>query len=126
MQYVTKKTSELAQGDVVRCHGLRCLIDREILISKSHPVARDGSHCRYTQALVLNRDEVSREVVPFGFTADWDRYPNVDRSSPLPHHGEHRWTIQGNDLATWSVEVEDERVEPDEDVLPSERYELGV
>lgn len=104
-EYHVVRTSELRAGDIVRCHGMRCLIDREINVSKSHPASRDGSQTLYTQALVLNRDDVPREHVPYSFTADWDRYPSVNRSTPLPHHGEHRWTIQGNDLATWAVEV---------------------
>lgn len=91
------KTSELQQGDVVNCHGLRCLIDGEINISQAHP----GNDTRWTLALVLNRDEVPGAVVPVGWTADWKRDA---RGETLPHDGEHRWTIQGNDLASWYVE----------------------
>lgn len=104
MNYVTKTTHELAKGDIVNCHGMRCLIDSEILESKTHPTT-DASPTLYVRALVLNRDEISTSVVPFSFTADWDHYPNVDRTTPLPHHGEHRWTIQGNGLAHWHVEA---------------------
>lgn len=97
---LTLKTSELRQGDIVLCHGLRCLIDREINISKSHEEAwKNGT--RYTVALVLNRDEVPNERVPVCWTADWKRDGKYE---PLPHDGEHRWTIQGNDLARWTVE----------------------
>lgn len=106
MSYVMKVTSELEPGDIVLCHGMRCLIDREVEISRSHPDAPgigDGK-TRYVKALVLNREDVPTALVPFSFTADWDRYPSVNRSTPLPHHGEHRWTIQGNDLARWAVE----------------------
>jgi len=95
------KTSELRQGDIVVSHGLRLLIDQEILVSKSHPVASDGSQCRYTKALVLNRDDVPSEVVPVSWTADWDRTQSWEAR---PHNGEHRWSIQGNDLAYWWVE----------------------
>ena len=98
-----KKTSELQQGDIVNCHGLRCLIDRPVEISQSHPDrpgVGDGK-TRYVQALVLNRDDVPNEVVPVGWTADWKRNGKYE---PRPHDGEHRWTIQGNDLARWSVE----------------------
>ena len=28
--YTSKKTSELRAGDVVNCHGMRCLIDQDI------------------------------------------------------------------------------------------------
>jgi len=85
-------TSELRQGDIVNCHGLRCLVDGEILISRSHadsPGVGDGK-TRYTRALVLNRTEVPHQVVPHGWTHEDD--------------GTDRWTIQGNDLARWFVE----------------------
>jgi hypothetical protein len=103
MNYRYVKTSELAAGDIVNCHGLRCLIDGEILISRSH-ADREGvgdGKTRYTVALVLNRDEVRTTVVPHSWTADWKR--NV--REPLPHDGQHRWTIQGNDHVTWAVEA---------------------
>jgi hypothetical protein len=96
--YRTVKTSELQLGDIVNCHGMRCLIDREIVISTGHPVAGDGSRCRYTSALVLNRDEVPTSVVPLGFTVDFDGLGNKLSDEP-------RWTIQGNDLARWAVET---------------------
>jgi len=98
-----KVTSELRSGDIVNCHGMRCLIDGEIMISKSHadsPGVGDGK-TRWTKALVLNRDEVPNSLVPFGWTADWKREGKYE---PLPHDGQHRWTIQGNDRARWHVE----------------------
>jgi hypothetical protein len=101
-RYVIKVTSELRVGDVVNCHGLRCLIDGEISISQSHPVSPVGDgYTRYTVALVLNRDEVPSSVVPIGWTADWKRDGKYEAK---PHDGEHRWTIQGNDFARWTVE----------------------
>lgn len=101
--YRIVKTSGLRPGDVVVVEGsMRCLIDRELQVSEAHPVASDGSRCRYTSALVLNRDEVPGDIIPKGWTADWDRTQPKD--APRPHHGEHRWTIQGNDLARWAVE----------------------
>lgn len=106
MQYRTVKTSELVEGDIVNCHGLRCLVDRPILISQSHPDSPgvgDGK-TRYVQALVLNRDDEATSAVPRGWTANWKRN---SRDEPLPHDGEHRWTIQGNDLAVWAVELAD-------------------
>lgn len=94
---LTLSTSELREGDVVICHGLRCLIDRPLEVSTAHP----GYETRWTQALVLNRDEVPNEIVPVHWTSDWKRNA---RDEARPHDGEHRWTIQGNDLARWSVE----------------------
>lgn len=83
--YEVKRTSELAVGDIVNCHGMRCEIVTPIQESKAHSVPG----VFYTRALVTNRDEVSRDSVPFGWTRDDD--------------GIHRWTIQGNDLAEWYV-----------------------
>lgn len=80
--YRTVVSSELAQGMVVNCHGMRCLIDGEI-----HSRGADRNRVFWTRALVLNRSEIPSHVVPFSFTPD------------------DRWTIQGNDLARWSVEV---------------------
>lgn len=85
---VTKKTSELVVGDVVNVAGMRCLIESDLIASLAHPAA---SGCKWTRALVLNREEVSANSVPFGWTRESD--------------GSHRWTIQGNDLARWDVEA---------------------
>jgi len=95
-----KTTPELKQGDIVWDHGMKMLIDQPMRRSKSHP----GNNTFYTQALVLNRDEVPDSVVNIGWTADWDRTQRTD--APRPHNGEHRWTIQGNELSRWSVEPE--------------------
>lgn len=101
MQKLSVKTSEIQVGDVVLTHGMRCLVDSPLEISKCHGVGRDGSHCRYVKALVLNRDDEATNAVPRSWTADWKRNGRYDA---LPHDGEHRWTIQGNDLASWYVE----------------------
>lgn len=95
-------TSELREGDIVLEHGMRCLIDGPMRISTSHP-DRPGlgdGKTRYYQALVLNRDEVSSSAVPYGWTRDW----NNTFTGSTAENGEHRWTIQGNDLARWAVE----------------------
>jgi hypothetical protein len=97
---LTLKTSDLREGDVVICHGMRCLIDRPLELSKGHPSGYGG--VRYTQALVLNRDDVPSSIVPLSWTADWKR--NASRIDSIPHENQHRWTIQGNDLAHWPVE----------------------
>jgi hypothetical protein len=94
MKHRTVTTPELRTGDIVNCHGLRCLIDGEIKVSLTHPDDRGTVH--YTRALVLNRDEVSPSIVPLGYTTADKSRGDAD--------GEHRWTIQGNDLARWNVE----------------------
>jgi hypothetical protein len=79
---------------------MRCLIDGDIKTSRNHPdtIGVGDGKTRYTQALVLNRDDVPGWAVPIGWTYNWDR-----NGEP---NGEHRWTIQGNDNATWFVEGE--------------------
>ena len=84
MQQV-KTTPELREGDVVREHGMRILIDGEPQLSKSHP----GNSTFYHRGLILNIDEVRAEgFIPAGWIEDG------------------RWTVQGNDLARWGVEVQ--------------------
>lgn len=86
---VHKNTSQLVVGDVVVCHGLRCLIDSEPERSQGHTDIYGPVF--YVRALVLNRD--ASDTVPHSWTLEAD--------------GSHRWTIQGNDLATWHVEDAD-------------------
>lgn len=99
---LTLTTGELELGDVVLAHGLRCLVDREPALSRAHA----GGRTFYTAALVLNRDEVSNDSVPFGFT---ERTPEADRRRGVREEHrvtqpEHRWTLQGNDLCLLTVE----------------------
>jgi len=106
---VILRTSELREGDIVLEHGMRLLIDQPIEVSKNHPEVLprwegedvgDG-HTRWTRALLLNRDEVPYDLVPFSWTADWKRNTRYDG---VPHDGQHRWVVQGNDRASWRVE----------------------
>ena len=85
------KTSELCTGMVVNCHGMRCLIDRAVEARPDHHVSRPDDMVRSTDTLVLNREDVSDEAVPYAFTERGGK--------------QHRWRIQGNDLARWSVEA---------------------
>lgn len=87
-----KVTSELTPGDVISTSGLRCLIVEPLEISKCHPSPPRGvtkGYTRWTRAIVLNREEVSNDSVPFGWT--------------LGDDGKHYWIIQGNDWARWTV-----------------------
>lgn len=95
MERLTVRTSELRTGDVVLAHGMRCLIDGEMRVTEYGDRA-----VHYYAALVLNRDEVPNERVPVSWTRDWQR-----NGRPAAN-GEHRWTIQGNDLAQWYIERE--------------------
>lgn len=88
MTTYSRTTPELRKGDVVLCHGMRVLLDSE-------PVHDDEHHrpnVHRCDGLVLNRAELSTDVVPIGYT---------HRGAGQPH----RWTVQGNDLATWEVEA---------------------
>jgi hypothetical protein len=98
MNYRTVKTSELSMGDLVLCHGMLCLIDQPIE-SKDYPAmgTAAGPKVYWTRALVTNVAELSDQWL-VGVTREYEPWPN--RHVPT---GEHRWTIQGNDLATWSV-----------------------
>lgn len=88
MNFTSKNTHELEQGDIINVHGGRFLIDQEIKVSRSHP-DHGGGACLYTLAFCLNPD--SAELDPQ--VAQW-----VNRDG-------ERWMIQGNRFATWAVEV---------------------
>lgn len=94
---VSLVTGDLVVGDIVLAHGLRCLVTDAPTLSRSHP----GERTFFTSALVLNRDDVDADQVPFSFTST-ESYPSRGMA-PRPA-GEHRWTIQGNDLALFTVE----------------------
>lgn len=86
---VLLKSSELRPGDVVITHGMRCLIDLDI---KSGPDAYTG-RVFFTSARVTNLEDVKREgFVPLGWLS--------------PDGDARRWTLQGNDNASWPVERE--------------------
>lgn len=98
--YTTLNTTELREGMIVNAHGLRCLLDTAPQLSRAHA----GGQTYWCRALVLNRDEVSNDSVPYGWTR-----PRLDNGYPddaAIARGEHRWTIQGNQLAHWAVETD--------------------
>jgi hypothetical protein len=96
MTTINLDTSELREGDVVRAHGLRCLIDGPIESSEYEDDPRGRVY--FTHALVLNRADVSFDAVPETFTRQTTGWPEYQPT------GEHRWTIQGNILKRWNVE----------------------
>jgi hypothetical protein len=79
---LTVPTSQLSAGDVVRTHGMRVRLD-------SLREYRDrGSRVASWRGPVLNLPEVlAAGIVPASFVRDG------------------MWTVQGSDLATWTVEV---------------------
>lgn len=88
----TLSTPELQRGDLVHDHGMLLLIDGDPILSQSHR----GSRTYYYPALVLNRAQVPDHRVPFS----WTGYRRYGVAWP---DGEHRWTVQGNQRAHWSV-----------------------
>jgi len=103
------KSSELRKDDVVLLHGMRILIDREI---KSGPGAYGDVF--HTAGLVTNLEELIEDGT-IGDPSD-DCYPLIPRSWLYPnvfrggwtkdYSADPRWDIQGNDLASWTVERE--------------------
>lgn len=89
MTTTTKNTNELKVGDIVLCHGMRCLITEPMRLSTSHRVDPFYGACYWTVATVLNRNEVPADLVPMGFTRN--------------HDGTHTWTIQGAEALTWTI-----------------------
>ena len=87
---VIVKTSELREGDVVRAHGLRMLIDQPIRVSTCHEYHEHRGHVLCTRALVITPERIE------------DIEDSMLRMFVRQDGG--RWGIQGNDLATWCVE----------------------
>jgi hypothetical protein len=107
-------TPQLKVGDVVSSYGIRVRIDgparvyhggcdyRDNNLDGYVPVPGHEPKCRVVYAwpsTVLNLDEVlANRIAPRSFFFD------TERDHKGPGHGrEDYWTIQGNDLATWSV-----------------------
>lgn len=100
MKTITKKTGELQAGDVVWNHGMRLLIEAPLVVSDMHPKDGPAGPCRFTAggARVLNMDDLEDEWLVGMIRTD-------DRSTP----DRPAWSIQGNDFATWAVEVSEDR-----------------
>ena len=92
---VVVPSSQLRQGDIVSTHGMLVLLDGPI---QSRDYGSNGPDVVYWQrGLVINIDQVDDPWL-VGMTREFQPWPN--RAIPT---GEHRWTIQGNDLARWAV-----------------------
>jgi len=82
---------QLVVGDIVSAHGMVLLVT-DMPERTNHP----GGRTFVTRAIVLNREAVSADVIPFGWTrGDPKRGPAYRHEST----DEHYWTLQGNDLA---------------------------
>lgn len=90
----TRKSSELLAGDIVRVHGMRVRIgepkrhDSWASTRDTHP------HIYSARGEVLNYDDLG----------DW--MSGFLRSVNTPDRPVNDWTIQGNDLVTWTVECD--------------------
>jgi len=108
-EYVT--THELNVGDVILSHGMKLLIDRDI-IQTSHPVDPDrGGPTFATAAVVLNWDEVQEkgdELLVYFIKSDMAEESHRTRNGLAPYT-EPRWTIQGNGFATWARVIEGDK-----------------
>jgi len=103
----TVNTSELQVGDIVWTYGIRVRIEHVTTYDDRGPVwSATGT--------VLNPDEVKAAgLVPPSFLYCYARTeavrPEVREAHATSHdHGEC-WSIQGNELARWTVEVAAER-----------------
>ncbi|MET9861994.1 hypothetical protein ABZY93_22285 [Streptomyces smyrnaeus] len=92
-------TSRLKVGDVVLEHGMRVKLDQEPRVYEG--AGHEGRTVYAFDGLVENIDEVrEQELVPIHFL-----YPDVFRGGWCKDwDAEPRWTVQGNDLATWVIE----------------------
>lgn len=93
-------TSELREGDVVNCHGMRCLIDQEIKANEY-----SDRTVYFTSAKVLNLDELKENGFVGGVISLGWLYPDVFRGGwEKDWDADPRWDIQGNEHAMWQVE----------------------
>ena len=92
MQKQLKRTTELQNGDVVWNHGMQILIS-----NRQSATYNDQENVTRTivwfTGEILNVEEVNAEgFIPFSWRCDKNKLGN-------------EWTIQGNELARWAVEV---------------------
>ena len=85
------KSSDLRAGDVVSAHGVRVRIPQPTTHEASTDPERTmrGRTIYYAVGTILNRDDLRDDVA---------RYLGPTRVE---------WTIQGNDLTTWTVDREE-------------------
>jgi hypothetical protein len=93
------KTSEIRVGDVVLNYGMRIRIDEIKVVPDASTY---GGEFRCCLGTVLNKQEaIEVHDIPRGFMF------NEARHVYGPDHPDARedyWNVQGNDLATWTVE----------------------
>jgi hypothetical protein len=96
MAILTVKASELREGDIVLTHGMRVQLDSPVQ-SRTYP-DRPDLPVFFCKGLILNVDELSDPWL-VGVSRQYKPWPHSGEPT-----GEHRWTIQSNDLLSWRVE----------------------
>lgn len=93
------KTSGLNVGDIVHVHGMEVLLDREpIEFNSGHGPARSFSG-RVLNEWDLDDPFLLRHIHYWGSTGEYQDVP--------------RWTVQGNDRASWAVHNDADAVDTD-------------
>lgn len=96
-------TTQLCRGDVVLTHGMRVLLDRDLIITPRGDIPGGAWDVYAWHGTVLNRDDVvagPHPVVPAAFL----RTEKFDPAHGWVTDREDHWSIQGNELAHWDVE----------------------
>lgn len=103
MEFKTVRSSELERGDVVREHGMRVRLDELATYESGQSAPYDTVYS--WRGTVLNLAEVhAAGIVPASFL--WDDFHYVTGEGHVPARRD-AWTVQGNDLATWRIELPD-------------------
>lgn len=106
MSAITKKSTQLRVGDRVANDAMILVIDQEPRQTR-HPVTDIGITIA-TDAIVENFDALIVEAAAGNDHAAWivamirGDWAHKERNG-IAHDGKPRWTIQGNDYATWTV-----------------------
>lgn len=103
-------TGEIQAGDVVICHGMRVKIDRirpyhphsRSCVSSPEPELTECGLAWSCPGTVLNvREAIEEYDIPRSFMYDSER-----AAKGRGHGREDYWTVQGNNLARWTVQRE--------------------
>ncbi|MGW0087866.1 hypothetical protein ACWDWS_02485 [Streptomyces sp. NPDC003328] len=100
-------TSELRPGDILTEHGMRVLLRGEPNTFPSYNSGEERTVYAWA-GLVLNPEDVKAEgFIPYGwlFPDVWGKGEHGGWGKDFD--AEPTWTVQGNNLAHWSIERED-------------------
>jgi hypothetical protein len=97
----SQTTGQLQPGDLVITHGMRCLIDQDIVDCSYQGAPAAAGTVRWTAARVLNAPEVTEVPAHWLYESRWVEGTGWVSGADLGE--DPRWTIQGNDWASWYV-----------------------